>query len=140
MSVSLDELTLLKPDDILTYWPEISQFVTSASEKGPCSFLVDEIRNDCENGFRHVWIAGALGSVKAVSIVTIYHNGQNRSVCEWTATAGVNARDWVRFSEVIEDWAKRLGCVEMRSFSRKGFQRVYLKDYRVMGVILQKDL
>ena len=134
---------LVDRERIAGIWPEVSALVTSADRRGPCGCDSGGIMLDCIEGIRQLWIVrdgSQTREIRGCAVVTLHGESRGRMICEWTLAAGISARDWMGFSVVIEDWARRLGCTAMRSFSRKGMRRAYLTTYASTGEILEKVL
>ena len=137
---SLVDLVLVQQGEVAKCWGSVERFVQLACTRGPCPMDALQLRDDCALGQRQIWVAFVNGKVEGCAITTFIYEPGAQNICEWTAAAGIHARNWMHCSAIIEDWARRLGCQAMRSFSRKGFRRQYLNDYRVAGVVLEKVL
>lgn len=128
-------------DKVDAVWPHIEHFIMNACEKGPCRDLVpDELRVSCETMRHQLWVALGDDHAPVAACVTGIREDNGRRVAEWVAFGANDANCWQEYTKTIEQWAKNLGCVAFRSFSRPGIKRIMPAGYKVKGYIFEKVL
>lgn len=102
------------------------------------------MRLDLKGGLRQLWgyrESSARGDVINGVAITHVYNTPRGQLCEVAAGVGTETtRGQIdAIHAAIEKWAASIGCTRMRIQGRRGWQR-RLKDYRQVGVILEKQL
>jgi hypothetical protein len=129
-------LICVDPSMIDEMWPHVRDKIRAAVERTELSSFAD-IESDVLTGMQLVWIAWNGSEIMAAAttqLVKPFHK-----VCVLTACSGYDRAQWLPLFEQIEKYAKAEGCVKMRIFGRKGWERV-LSGYRVEHVVLEKQL
>jgi hypothetical protein len=129
-------LICVDPSMIDEMWPHVRDKIRAAVERTELSSFAD-IESDVLTGMQLCWIAWNGSEIMAAAttqLVKPFHK-----VCVLTACSGYDRAQWVPLFEQIEKYAKAEGCVKMRIFGRRGWERV-LDGYRVEHVVLEKGL
>ena len=125
-------------DNVRNIWPFIHDYISQACAKGPGELLPSEIIVSCETRRNQLWIGLGDKGAEAAAITGIYDDGNVRRA-EWIAFGG----DWSKsqeFMPVLEKWAKDNGCTAFRSYGRPGMKKRMPREYRVKGIIFEKEL
>lgn len=88
----------------------------------------------CATGGMQCFV-GEVNDTINTAMITFFCNYPLKRVCDVIAYAG-RARDFYWFNEVLEDWARANGAVEMRGYGKEGPMRLakrhgYEEVYRV---------
>lgn len=134
MSVNL---VCVDPKRINEVWPHARELIRSAIDYTGLNDFSD-IETDILYGDQLLWLASENNSIEAAATTQIA-KVNNQKICVLTACAGHHRERWLPLFEKIEQFAKNEGCVSMRIYGRKGWERV-LNGYRVAHVILEKEL
>lgn len=125
-------------DNVRNIWPHIERFVASACDRGPGGLNPDDLRASCETSRHQLWIGVGDHGAEAAAVTGIFDDGNVRRA-EWITFGG----DWsksLNFMPLLEQWAKDNGCKAFRSYGRPGMVKRMPKEYRIKGVIFEKDL
>lgn len=129
-------LVCIDPARIDEMWPHVRDKIRAAVERtGLCSFA--DIEADVLTGMQLVWIAWTGSEIMAAATTQLVKPFDK--VCVLTACSGYDRAQWLPLFRQIEEYAKAEGCMTMRIFGRKGWERV-LDGYRVEHVVLEKAL
>jgi hypothetical protein len=130
------DLICVDPARIGEMWPHVRDKIRAAVEQTGLSSFSD-IESDVLRGASLVWIAWNGREILAAATTEL--SKPRSKVCTLTACAGHDRAQWLPLFKQIEDYAKAEGCMKMRIFGRKGWERV-LDGYRVEHVVLEKGL
>ena len=72
------------------------------------------------------------------AVVTTIQNKDDKRWCLILTAGGDYMKDWIGLLPQVEDWARDLGCQQMRIYGRHGWARV--TDYNVDYTRLSKEL
>ncbi len=87
------------------------------------------------DGLYLLWLAVADGEkIRAAGITSLAGDA-----CEIIAVGGVGHKDWIRFIEGIEKYARAEGQKRVRIIGRKGWARL-LPAYKQTAVVLERQL
>lgn len=99
------------------------------------SLRSDDLWADVKNKRRQLWVA-MKGEPIAAVLTTVSDDLLQTLVV--THAAGKNMRDWLHLWQVIEDWAKQIGCKRIEAVARPGWERFL--DMKKTHVVLEKRL
>lgn len=117
-------------------WPHVRDMIRAAVERTGLSSFAD-IESDVLTGMQLCWIAWDGSQIMAAATTQL--DKPLYKVCVLTACSGYNRAQWLPLFRQIEQYAKAEGCMKMRIFGRRGWERV-LDGYRVEHVVLEKGL
>jgi hypothetical protein len=130
------ELVCVNPAHIDEMWPHVRDKIRAAVERTGLSSFAD-IESDVLTGMQLCWIAWNGREIMAAATTQLVKPYDK--VCVVTACSGYEREQWLPLFKQIEVYAKAEGCMKMRLFGRKGWERV-LDGYRVEHVVLEKGL
>lgn len=117
-------------------WPAAAPLVARALARSG-EMTLDELARALVEGRFLLWLAWD-GALAAAAVTEIAETIAGR-VCCIVACGGGNRARWLALRVELERHACRHGCVRMRIYGRRGWQRI-LPDYRATRIILEKDL
>ena len=132
------------PDEIDYIWPSVKDLIEAALDRSGL-FGINDAYCHVVNGTWQLWVvhekrndqwSGA--QIECVVLTEIIDYPKDK-VLRVTMATGSDRTKWVDRIEVIEGWAKSLGCERIQVLGRPGWERV-LKDYRKTHVMLEKQL
>lgn len=116
--------TLLKPEDVLTYWPKLSPHIKSAIEHSGGELSLFDVAQGAINGQNHIWVTFS-GDKLITVIVTRFLDYQRTKMLQ-IMTCGGAIEDWDGWTEhhrILEDFAKSNGCSAIEIWGRRGWGR-----------------
>jgi hypothetical protein len=131
------ELVCVDPARVAEIWPHARALIRAAIDHTGLSDFAD-IEANVLSGDQLLWLAWGGKSIEAAATTQLIAVRAHK-VCVLTACAGQNRARWLPLFEQIEAFARNEGCLCMRIYGRKGWERV-LSSYRVEHVILEKVL
>lgn len=134
---SLVSLICVDPARVGEVWPFAKGFIRAAVDHtNLCDF--DCTERDVFSGDLLLWIAWDGRSLLAAATTRLIEVNRSK-VCLITACGGREMKSWADLRSGIEKYAKNEGCSSVRTFGRKGWERV-LGDYRAEYIVLEKAL
>lgn len=132
----MTELICVDPARAREFWPHVAPLLRQAVlNTNLCHF--DDIEQQTLHGGGLLWLAWS-GRIEAAA-TTIVIRTEAGSVCILSACGGKNRERWFPLLKKIEAYAKNNGCMALRIYGRKGWQRV-LDGYDVTNVVLERQL
>ncbi len=131
-------LAPVSAENVRNIWPHVEKFISSACIRGPGNLTPDGLRVSCETKRHQLWIGIGDDGAEAAAVTGIYDDGDVRRA-EWVAFGGSWAKSQ-EFMPVLEQWAKAQGCTAFRSYGRPGMTKRMPREYRVKGIIFEKEL
>lgn len=124
------------------FWPLGEYFIKQACKRGPGRLTPGNLRASCEAGYSQFFVALYGGECVAAAVTNVNIDWPSgHKVLEWTAIGGRDYPKWQHLESVIIEAAKQHGCMAMRSYSRKGMERLLkAKGFKPVGVILEKEI
>ena len=117
----MSELTGYKSDQIPHVWEEVKGHVQRALDRGS-NYTIHDIRVGLCTGKMQLWCSMNEGEIEAALVTTIQNKGHLRW-CLLLAAGGSNVDEWVQWLPIVEDWARKNGCDEMRIYGRHGWAK-----------------
>lgn len=120
----MHETVLLKPEEVLQHWHNLSPHIDTALEHSAGELTTFDVARDSLNGSCHVWVTFSDNLMVSV-LVTRFLNYQRTKMLQ-IMTCGGSIDDWDAWTEqhsVIEDFAKLNGCSHIEIWGRKGWGR-----------------
>jgi len=103
-------------------------------------YTEQEIFNGLKNREYQLWCAlRDDNQIEAALVTSIKKTADGRSYCLLQACGGDDLADWLPFLDEVEEWARSMGCSEMRIYGRRGWLKV-LDGYKPTNTKLSKDL
>lgn len=118
-------------------WPHVWAMLKKAIDRTDLGAF-KELEDGVFEGRSLLWLAWREPDVLA-AVVTQLRVTENSRVCLLCACGGSRMEAWLPLMEVIEEYARAMGCNKIRAFGRKGWLRV-LPEFHAPFVVLEKDL
>jgi hypothetical protein len=125
-------------EDILDYWQHVVDWLDKAYEYHDL-FLPETLRDDLISGQRQLWIAWAPEGKLLCGVITRLAKRRSGLHLEVEAAGGVEVWRWIQGMAVLEEYAKREGCIKVTVQGRPGWVRL-LRRYRNSQIVLELDL
>ncbi|MFG1413975.1 hypothetical protein V5G24_23010 [Xanthobacter sp. VTT E-85241] len=131
----------LLPQELDAFWPQFWGLLSKANEADPAAQI--------EEGATYLALAAGQvagfyalddGHLNMALTVEVKETSRGR-VAEVTAIGGVDMPRWIKGIDLIEAWAKSIGCEYLQASGRSGWERV-LKDrgFRKVAITVEKAL
>lgn len=120
-----------------TVWPHVLPLL-QRFESETQTMTVEVMRQKVERAEAQLWCYAEDGIVLGVGLTEICEHSTGRFCRVW-AIAGDLEPALVPIAEMVEEWARSLGCVAMEINGRKGWARK-LPGYKVKAYVIEKDL
>jgi hypothetical protein len=131
------QLICIDPARIDEFWPYVAPLIKGAMVRGAITDFA-EVEAAVLTGRVLVWIAWNGTAIKAAA-VTQLSTVHGERFCTIVACGGRDRSEWLPLLAGLERYAKSENCQAMRTFGRRGWERL-LPDYRPARVLLQKEL
>jgi hypothetical protein len=98
---------------------------------------LDRVKQDLEAGDSQLWTIWRGEQIEAAWTTRIQTDPDGSIYCLAWMCAGDNVSDWIHLSQAMEDWARDLGCKDVRVVGRPGWKKF---GYRPLYTVLSKPL
>jgi hypothetical protein len=124
-------VTLITPDKVNELWNNVEPYIDAAIHEYSL-LTIEDLKRGCESGEYGLWVhlEGA-----AVTILDHFPKGRVLQL----AAIGGNKNSVDLIEEVIETFAKEIGCIEVIAVGRKGWIK-RRPDYEFAGVLYRKKV
>jgi hypothetical protein len=133
------ELICIPPEEVYKIWPGP---VHDLIDLGFCASDVPmpaDILEQLKYGTRLLWVVATEESEIVAAMLTQLFEMRSGRICKMMECGGSHLADWAHFRFAIEEYAKQEGCSRVMVEGRPGWAGV-LKDYRTVGVVLEKRI
>lgn len=115
-----DEFKLHCPagDRLPEFWPTAKPMIQKALDRGS-NFTIEDIEKGLHEGYMQLWMWA-----DEAALVTTIQNRDDKTWCLLLAIGGESMDVWIKYLPLVEGWAKRNGCQEMRVYGRIGWAKV----------------
>lgn len=116
--------TLLKPEDVLKHWSNLSSHIEKALEHSGGEISLFDVAQAAINGQNHIWVTFS-GTELTTVIVTRFLEYQRTKMMQIMTCSGL-IEDWDGWTEhhrILEDFGKDNGCTAIEIWGRKGWGR-----------------
>lgn len=133
------EVQQVPPEHLDFVWPDVEPFIAlTEDEESPAK----SVYNNVKLGSWTLWLGlnnNKIEMVMTTSFVTYPASGM---MCRVETLAGSDLKSWTdTYLNLLEDWAKSVGCVAMDIFGRKGFEKALAPyGYEYEATLLRKQL
>lgn len=124
--------------DTPQYWPHVCEWLDRAYERHDL-LLPATLLDDLASGHRQLWVAWAPEGEILCGVITRLAKRRSGLHCEVEAAGGIEVWRWIGCMSVIEEYAKREGCLKVRIQGRPGWVRL-LRHYRQSQVVIELEL
>lgn len=129
----------LTPDECIEYVQELAGLLVPAFERAAGEIDVWSALKECALGKMQCFVGESNGIINT-AMITFFCDYPLKRVCDVIAYAG-KARDFYWFNQVLEDWARTNGAVEMRGYGAEAPMRLARKHgYEEVYRVYKKDL
>lgn len=128
------------PHEIDTVWDEILPLLDAACEYNGGRYSANDYLSDLRESDKQLWLVRNDGMLRAV-VVTAIVNFPLKRCCSIDICTGEGLAEWGHLTQIIEHWAKSLGCDAMFLTARPGMERLLSAlHYRKTHAIFEKNL
>lgn len=127
----------IQKDELEIFWYDALALLRPALEMNG-DFTATSIKRALDKGDLQLWCHFG-GEAMNMAVVTELADFALRRVCLILLIGGNDMDEWLHHLATIEAWAKDKGAQVGRLYGREGWAKV-LPDYRLRGVILEKEL
>jgi hypothetical protein len=129
----------LTPEECVEYVQELADLLVPAFARAAGEIDVWSALRECATGGMQCFV-GEVNGIINVAMITFFCNYPLKRVCDVIAYSG-KARDFYWFNQVLEDWARANGAVEMRGYGPESAMRLARKHgYEEVYRVYKKDL
>lgn len=123
----MSELVCFGSNRIDWIWEEISPLIQKALDRGS-DYTLEEIHAGLKKAEMQCWTSYNHG-IEAVLVTALQDD-----YCLLLACGGTNAREWIAWLPIVEDWAREKGAKELRIYGRRGWLKrlKFQEKYTVM--------
>lgn len=133
------EARQLTPDECVEYVQELAGLLVPAFARAAGEIDVWSALKECALGKMQCFVGEVNGKINT-AMITFFCDYPLKRVCDVIAYAG-SARDFYWFNQVLEDWARDNGAVEMRGYGAEGPMRLARRHgYEEVYRVYKKDL
>jgi len=127
-------MRILSHEELTLRWYEIEPRVSSALEHGIGECSSFDLFKDCMSSNAQCWEHNGM-----VAITRFNHFPQYKQLQIVALEGGFFVEDWESCLEILEKFAKELGCKNISVWGRSGWRRV-LKDFHEPYAVLVKEV
>ena len=121
-------------------WPTVEPWVKAALSHGGLVYTPDDILTHLLTRRMKLWIARDGEAIKGCCI-SVIERYERLCVCSVLVIGGTMAKDWLHFSEAVEDWGRSMGAEYMQGCGRFGWaKKASPLGYKPVAVIYRKAL
>lgn len=126
----------VQPHEVDTWLPEIEWHLNSFCRNGHDT--PERLVADVKATQRQLWLVVGDG-VECAMLTSVAADALK--TCDITHCAGRNARGWLHLFELVERWARDIGCKNIRATARPGWERLLAAhELKKTHVVLEKRL
>jgi hypothetical protein len=133
------QLVCIPPADVHKIWDGTVRDMIDLGFGASDMLMPADILDQLAAGTRLLWVACDYDARIVAAMLTQLFEMRSGLVCKMMECGGSHLSDWVHFRFAIEQYAKREGCSRVLVEGRPGWAGV-LKDYRTIGVVLEKRI
>lgn len=122
--------------EIDSVWKECVPHLTRALEYSDNKYSLEHIKSSLESRSMQLWVY-LKDDIKAC-MVTQLVNYPTKRVCLILFLGGSLMHEWVRFMNLIEEWARSNRCEAIEIYGRPGWAKVL--GWEQIHVVLRKNL
>lgn len=134
---TLADIYSVQTEDIDQIWPEAAPFIKKAVERNE-KFEPEDIKQLLLDRKAQLWVVVDNKQFIAAIITSIEHSATKKWVRVMWA-GGSEIDKWLYAMDVIENWARSIGCHRSMVIGRNGWLKK-LNGYSKTAVILEKAL
>lgn len=109
---------IVPSDSVLDVWHEVRDSINKGLKEGDGNFEEIDILNGCVSNQMTLWRHGA--SALVCQIISF----PRKRVCHVLVLGGAEMRNWFPHIDILEAWAKSIGCHRIEELGRRGWTRV----------------
>lgn len=127
----------VQSEDAHLVWPEVSPFIQLAINESSDRFELNDILEMIEQKKAQLFIFKDTELLSAWVTTIEFSDSHKWLRVMWAG--GKEMDKWLHYLEIVEQWAKTLGCDRSIVYGRKGWERK-LTGYKRTAIILEKQL
>ena len=138
----MELLRIWKHDEVDKVWIMVKDVIQTALDRSGGYADHGHIKDQIKKNLMQLWVAWSDNQKKvyAVGVTEIKEHPKYRTLNFRILTGGGRIQ-WIRFADVIEEWATTQGVKKMELFARPGWERVLkARGYVKTHVQLDKEL
>jgi hypothetical protein len=134
------KLEIIPWSDVADLWGEVKPLLEPAVYLTNGSWLITDVLSRLISNDADLWIIRQDGEITGACVAMATSHPSKR-IYSLTFIGGVGLRDWLKYEEVIGDWAKVQGCTAMEGCDARGgaWARV-LPHWQKAHTIIRRDL
>jgi hypothetical protein len=132
-----DEFFPFQRDALTQHWPLIEPHLRRFEHETRTT-SAETILAQAQNAEAQVWGYQRGGDLRGVCVTRVHEHARGRYCTVWVLVGTFDGRLRAGL-DILESWARSLGCVSMEVIGRPGWARV-LHDYRPRALVLEKSL
>lgn len=134
------EFTGVHAGELDKAWPMVEGYIENALDYADGKYTTEDVKQDIIDEKKQLWVAYNGREIFGVIVTEILIYPQD-SRLRFFVIAGKEFDEWVKFEEIVFNWAKSLGCTKVETCGRPGWTRK-LKDrgYELIHTILRREL
>lgn len=131
---------LIPPHDIRKYWHAVKAYIHSFLDSAKGRFDEGNVLNYIEEGRFHCWVHYDNGIVKAVALTQFCQFPKMKEL-QIIMCSGTNYSTWHNEIQVIQNFAKDMGCKAISALARPGWEKALVQNgYKKTHVFFEKDI
>ena len=138
----MELLRIWKHNEVDKVWIMVKDSIQTALDRSGGYADHDHIKDQIKENLMQLWVAWSEDKKKvyAVGVTEIKEHPKYRTL-NFRILTGGDRIQWIRFADVIEEWATGQGVKKMEIYARPGWERVLKpKGYVKTHVQLDKEL
>lgn len=125
---------MVVPECVHIFWPLAAPLLAGAVERDEEGRALDDILDELLINRAQLWLIEDDGKVIGAVVTAIHtRKADGARLCKLEWAGGERVEEWMPLVPMVEDWARRQGCREVRVAGRPGFARLF-GDYRTVEV------
>lgn len=115
-----DECKLFCPNSkqIDSVWAVAKPLIEKALDRGS-NYTINDIYTGLKLKQMQLWMHGT-----DAALVTTIQNRDDKRWCLLLALGGTNMEEWGEYLPLIDDWARSMGCTQLRIYGRAGWKKL----------------
>jgi hypothetical protein len=136
MSASAEyRLITFRSDQVADIWPTVAEILEPCPREPGMS--LEDVRKQIEQQDAQLWTVWIEDRMEAAWISRIQYDSDKSLYCLAWMCAGENADQWIHLSKHMEDWARDMGCKDVRVVGRPGWKKY---GYKPLYTVMSKSL
>ncbi|MHA1538902.1 MAG: hypothetical protein ACTSXQ_00315 [Alphaproteobacteria bacterium] len=120
-------------------WPFILPLLRKSESRLGGRYRAEDYYASLLSGDTQLWVYFEGKELKALSLTAIVNYALYKA-CQISLVAGGSFNNWIKYMDVIEDWAFSKGCKRIELRGRKGWRKRLNKSWKTIDITMEKEI